>query len=75
MSLLLTGSTGYIGSEILSQALSNPLIASLVLLTRRPIPDLNLEENPKVRVVVMSDFGVYDEALVREIEGAEGVLW
>ncbi|KUJ24125.1 uncharacterized protein LY89DRAFT_713044 [Mollisia scopiformis] len=58
MKAILSGSTGFIGGEILNQALTHPSITSLVCITRKPLPEA-VANNPKVKVVIIKDFLSY----------------
>ena len=73
MKLILSGATGFIGAEVLHQCLLDPSITSLVTLTRRPIP--HSENNPKLKSIIVSDFTSYDDAVMRELAGAESCIW
>jgi uncharacterized protein YbjT (DUF2867 family) len=37
MKLIVTGATGFIGTEVIRQVLSNPTITSIIALARKPI--------------------------------------
>lgn len=73
MRVILSGSTGYIGSEVLTQCLNHPSITTVILLTRRD-PG-GLAENPKVKVILVSDFTSYDESTLDELEAADAAIW
>lgn len=73
MKVILTGSTGFIGREVLKQCLANPEIDSSIVLSRRAIPDL--DGNSKARVVIMEDFTEYTPEVLREIDGADASIW
>jgi uncharacterized protein YbjT (DUF2867 family) len=73
MKVILTGSTGFIGGGVLSQCLQNPAITSIIVLSRRALPDS--AANPKVKVIVMEDFTSYPDEVLKEIAGADGCLW
>ncbi|KAK6597647.1 hypothetical protein ACHAQE_007177 [Botrytis cinerea] len=73
MKVVLSGSTGYIGGEVLSQCLNHPSITSVVLLTRRN-PEA-LAENPKVKVIILNDFTSYDESTANELKTADAAIW
>ncbi|KAL4900112.1 hypothetical protein BDW74DRAFT_162392 [Aspergillus multicolor] len=79
MKIILTGATGYIGTELLTACLSNPRITSIIALTRRDLLSSNPHlTNPKLRVlkITESDFLSYsDPALTDEIRGASACLW
>ena len=74
MKLILTGTTGFIGTEILSQALSHPSVTSLLVLSRRALPS-SFPSDPKLRVVILEDFMNIPKHVMRELEGCEGCLW
>ena len=57
MNVLITGSTGMIGKEILKICKTSDKVSSITLLNRKSVQT----SNPKVRNVVISDFLSYDE--------------
>ncbi|KAI2906882.1 hypothetical protein CBS147371_10994 [Aspergillus niger] len=71
MKIILTGSTGFIGHQILTQCLQNPHITSIIALSRRPIPT----KNPKLTVKLVEDFLIYPESLLQDLRGAEACIW
>ncbi|RAH54654.1 NAD(P)-binding protein [Aspergillus piperis CBS 112811] len=71
MKIILTGSTGFIGHEILTQCLRNPHITSVIALSRRPLPT----NNPKLTVRLVDDFLTYPESLLQELRGAAACIW
>ena len=73
MKVVLSGSTGYIGGEVLTQCLNHPSITSVLILTRRD-PG-NLAENPKAKVVIVKDFTSYDEHTNNELSTADAAIW
>lgn len=74
MKVILTGSTGFIGSEVLLQAIYNPKITQIVCLSRRALPE-HITSNPKVTVVIISDFTNYTPEILAQLEGAEACIW
>jgi hypothetical protein len=75
MKIILTGSTGFIGSEVLRQSLARPDITSIIVLSRRslaPSPETN---DPKLKVLVMNDFGTYSESDLKELGDADCCVW
>jgi thioester reductase-like protein len=74
MKFVLTGCTGFIGAEVLYQCLRNPFITSVVALTRRKLPEA-LITNPKLKEVIMKDFNVYPESVLKELSGADACIW
>ncbi|KAK0708872.1 hypothetical protein B0T21DRAFT_387583 [Apiosordaria backusii] len=80
MKLIVAGSTGFVGAEIIRQALSNPKITSLVALGRRPAPTpQNLGPNAdltKLKSVTVADFGEeYPDSVKQELSGADACIW
>jgi hypothetical protein len=73
MKLILTGSTGFIGHEVLSQALSHPSITSVIALTRQPLPSST--SNPKLQILLVEDFSNYTPSLLRQLAGAGACIW
>jgi len=71
MKLILTGTSGFIGSEVLSQALTHPSITSIVALSRKPIPN----SDPKLKVVLIDDFEHYSPSILSELSDAEACIW
>ncbi|KAL5050961.1 hypothetical protein BDW71DRAFT_171973 [Aspergillus fruticulosus] len=74
MKIVLTGSTGQIGKEILTQCLKNPSITSIIVLSRRDLPITD----PKLRTYKMSDsdFLSYSSPdLLQALNGASACLW
>ncbi|KUJ20472.1 uncharacterized protein LY89DRAFT_715861 [Mollisia scopiformis] len=74
MKLILTGCTGFIGGEILSQCLRNPAITSVAALSRRNLPEA-LTKDPKLNVVIMKDFNSYPDSILTELSGADACIW
>lgn len=73
MKVVLSGGTGYIGREVLTQCLNHPSITSVLVLTRRDPGDL--AENPKAKVITVKDFTSYDEPTINELETADAAIW
>ncbi|TQS32617.1 hypothetical protein Golomagni_07062, partial [Golovinomyces magnicellulatus] len=79
MKLIITGATGYVGGEVIRQALSNPKVTSIVALGRRetPVPE-NLgpsADSSKFKSVICEDFNNYTDDVKKEIAGADACLW
>ena len=70
MKVILTGGTGFIGHEVLTQCLNDPAITSLVALSRRPLTD----QHPKLRNIIHDDYTSYPPAVLSELEGAEAFV-
>lgn len=74
MKVILTGPTGFIGSEVLTQCRSDKRITKIVALTRRPL-DVEVEKDSKVLVVEMKDFKFYSDETLKKLEGADACIW
>jgi hypothetical protein len=74
MKYILTGTSGFIGAEILTQCLSSPLVTSLLILSRRPLPSVAALD-PRIKVLVLGTFLSYPDSLKSELSGVKAVLW
>lgn len=79
MKLIVAGSTGFVATELIRQALSDPAITSIMALARRvttipqnPGPDADVS---KLKSVVCEDFENYPESVKRELTGADACIW
>ena len=75
MKVILTGSTGFIGQEVLEQCLQNSSITSIVALSRRELPPSVVDHNPKLKVTIVDNFLSYPESVLQDINGAEACIW
>ncbi len=73
MQVVLTGSTGFIGSEVLAQAVSHPAISSVICITRA-LPDV-ISSNPKVKVIILTDFNSYPSDILSQLTDSEACIW
>ena len=74
MKLVIGGSTGFVATELIRQALEHPRITSIVALGRReilPSPD----EGSKLRSIVCDDFKSYSDSVKRGLENADACIW
>jgi hypothetical protein len=77
MKLVIGGSTGYVATEVLSQALKNPAITSIVALGRREAelsPDSG-SDAAKLKIIVCDNFEDYPENVKSELENADACIW
>lgn len=79
MKLIVFGSSGYVATEIIRQALSHSAITNVLAVGRREISvpgDLGANANlSKLQSVVMKDYAVYTEDLKSHLGGADAVIW
>ncbi|KAI2463031.1 hypothetical protein F4781DRAFT_151262 [Annulohypoxylon bovei var. microspora] len=74
MKIIITGATGYVGGEVIRQAIADERITHAFVLTRKPLPD-DLAKNPKITVIEHKDFSTYPPELLAQLAGAEGCVW
>lgn len=75
MKIVLTGSTGFAGAEILQQCIAHNYIEHVYVLTRRPL-DAPFSHK-KVTQILHEDFETYPEDLLHRLrdEGVEACIW
>lgn len=71
MKLILTGSSGFVGRELLRQCLQHPAVTSVVALSRRELAT----HDDKLQVVIMDNFASYPETAKEAIKGADACIW
>ena len=71
MKVILSGPTGFIGREILSQLLVNPAITSITALSRSAL----LTKDPKLTVHLISDFLSYPDSVLQDAKDADACIW
>ena len=70
MKVILAGSTGFIGGEVLKQCLQHPTITSVVALGRRELP-----AHDKLTSIVVEDFLSFPKSVHEAIKGADACIW
>lgn len=74
MKVIVTGTTGLVGSIVLRECIKNSLITSIIAFSRCPLLE-ELSDNEKVTVITHEDFSQYSDELLKELSGAEACLW
>jgi len=74
-SIILTGATGTAGSDALRQAIKSPWIAQITVLSRRALPDADLQNHPKVNFIEHTDFLHYPHELLKRLKGHSACIW
>ena len=74
MKLILTGATGFIGHEVLTQCLSHPSVTSILVLSRRELP-ASIADNPKLKVAIVDDFLSFPESTRHDFKDADACIW
>lgn len=77
MKLMIGGSSGFVGTELVRQALVNPAITSIIGVSRREtlVPLGITDESGKFKSVVCDNFESYSSSLKKELEGADACIW
>ncbi|ROW10545.1 hypothetical protein VMCG_01954 [Cytospora schulzeri] len=73
MKVVIAGATGVIGQEALKQCIKHSSITSIIVLSRRQLPEP--VTSPKVKVVVLDDFLRHSPSTLAEIQGADACIW
>ena len=74
MKIIITGVTGFIGGQVLQEAISDSEITHIYTLSRSPIAE-SLSSNPKVTSIIHTDFSVYSSEVLTQLRGAEACIW
>lgn len=74
MKIVVTGATGFVGSEVLSQLLKHPKVTSVVALSRRPLPE-SAQKSPKLQTIIHSDFSVWPPSTLAGLEDVDACIW
>jgi hypothetical protein len=77
MKLVIGGSSGFVGTELVRQALDNPAITSIVGISRRetPVPEGSVDNAGKLKSIVCDDFTRYPDSLKKELEDVDACIW
>lgn len=75
MKLIIVGASGFVATELISQALRRPDVTSLVALSRKPVTTPDGEHAAKLKSVVISDYGEYPDGVKKELTGANACIW
>ncbi|CAK5267512.1 unnamed protein product [Mycena citricolor] len=75
MKLIITGATGYVGKEIVSQACKHPGFTKVVAVSRKLIPPPDGTPAGKFQSVVVSDYDQYTDEAKKELGGAGACIW
>jgi nucleoside-diphosphate-sugar epimerase len=75
MKLIVAGSTGFLGKEIITQALAHPTITTVVALGRRPADIDETKNKSKLVNAVVPDFDHYSDDVKKQLADADALIW
>ncbi|KAK7403790.1 hypothetical protein QQX98_010432 [Neonectria punicea] len=75
MHVILTGATGLVGSAVLDAMMKTKDITKISILSRRPVNMADNAKDPRINVILQSDFDTYDAAVLQQLQGAKGCVW
>jgi uncharacterized protein YbjT (DUF2867 family) len=73
MKVILTGTTGQVGSAVLQACIQDPAVTQIFSLARRPLPES--VSSPKLTSIIHNDFKAYPESLMAQLKGADTCIW
>ncbi|UKZ77731.1 hypothetical protein TrVFT333_005455 [Trichoderma virens FT-333] len=79
MKLIIVGSSGFVGKELVRQAITSPAVTSVVAIARRetPVPESLKDSSDvaKLTSVVCDDFLNYSDNVKHQISNADACIW
>ncbi|OTA56651.1 hypothetical protein K449DRAFT_416342 [Hypoxylon sp. EC38] len=77
MKLVIGGSTGVLGAELIRQALSHPWITTIVAISRHetPIPPESIGNDTKLELFICNNFESYPDNVKKEFGTADACIW
>jgi len=72
--IIVTGGTGFIGSNVIKQCIKHKSVDEVIVLTRSLIKE-ELLKSPKVHMILHEEFSQYPDALLEQLQGAQGCIW
>lgn len=75
MKLLIGGSSGFVGTELVRQALLNKDVSSIVGLSRRETPTPSGGDASKFTSVVCDDFENYPDDVREHLRDVDACIW
>ncbi|KAF8313607.1 hypothetical protein DL93DRAFT_2058802 [Clavulina sp. PMI_390] len=78
MKIIVAGASGFVGSEVVRQAVRRPEVTSVIALSRTAIStpsDTPQSDSAKLKSIVVDDYGSYPDDVKQEFAGAHGCIW
>ncbi|RSL83255.1 hypothetical protein CDV31_016852 [Fusarium ambrosium] len=74
MKVVITGSTGLIGSAVIRECITNDEVTHAFILSRQELPD-EITRHAKITVIIHTDFSTYPSDLLQRLAGCEACIW
>ncbi|KAI1842887.1 hypothetical protein JX266_010905 [Neoarthrinium moseri] len=75
MKLIVTGATGFVGSEVIRQALRHARVSSVVAVARKPVSLDGAVDTSKLKTIVIKDYAEYSDEAKKEFADADACIW
>ncbi|PQE21333.1 hypothetical protein CJF32_00006475 [Rutstroemia sp. NJR-2017a WRK4] len=80
MKLIVTGATGFVGQEVIRQAIRNPAVTSIIALARKVVPAPSIGDeaatSAKFQSVILKDWtSDYPESVKQRLRDADACIW
>jgi uncharacterized protein YbjT (DUF2867 family) len=75
MRIIVGGATGFVGQELVKQALARPEVTSVVAISRRPLSAAQGHGNAKLKNVIVKAYDEYPETTRADFAGAAACIW
>ncbi|KAL7810387.1 hypothetical protein V8C26DRAFT_437853 [Trichoderma gracile] len=75
MHLIITGATGLAGSGVLDAMIEDAGITKISILSRRPVPMADDAKDPRITVIIQSNFEQYSSSVLEQLKNANGCVW
>lgn len=73
--MIVTGATGFVGSEVVRQALQLKHVSSVIAVARKPVQLEDGVDGSKLKNVTIEDYTVYPDDAKKEFSGADACIW
>ncbi|EPE04193.1 hypothetical protein F503_04708 [Ophiostoma piceae UAMH 11346] len=74
MKVIITGSTGLVGSALVRECIANAAITHVYVVARKELPS-SVASSDKVTFFSLPDFGTWPPSLLSHVSDADAVLW
>jgi 1-deoxy-D-xylulose 5-phosphate reductoisomerase len=72
--VIITGATGYVGSETLDVCIADPAISKIYVISRHPL-ESSYDKVDKLGVIIHENWLEYDVSLLERTRNARACIW